>query len=62
MKNVIVLSLLATMLVACGKKEEVAAPVAPAVVEAPASAPAAEAAPAASAPAVTENAEKAPAK
>lgn len=65
MKNVIVLGLVATMLVACGKKEEVAAPAAPAVVEAPAaapSAPAAEAAPAASAPAVTENAEKAPAK
>lgn len=62
MKNVIMLGLVATMLVACGKKEEAAAP---AVVEAPAaapSAPAAEAAPAASAPAVTENAEKAPAK
>lgn len=60
MKNVIMLGLVTTMLVACGKKEEVAAPVAPAVVEAPA--PAAEVAPAASAPAVAEKAEKAPVK
>lgn len=63
MKNVIMLGLVATMLVACGKKEEVAAPAAPAVVEASAPAPAAPAAPAVvEAPATTEKVEKAPAK
>ena len=62
MKNAIVLALVATALVACGKKEEVKVEpvVAPAPAAAPADAASAPAAPAA--PAVAEKAETAPVK
>ena len=63
MKNVIVAGLAALALVACGTKEEVAAPeAAPAVEAAPEAAPAVEAAPAAEAPVAEVAAEAAPAE